>query len=524
MTFQYKTIKSHLQKSCGRDEARPSIHGNVPLLVLLEGRASSRPSFLKWMAGVLVVVGSLAGTAAEPKDFYLKDGDRVVMLGDSLTESTQYADYLELWTRTRFPAWKVEFWKAARSMDMTHRGAGWFDRDVVTLKPTVLTVCMGFNDGVGRTVYELNKKAHAGYLASIGRYAKQANIDRVAWLTHPPMEMREDGAPVSGNENLGIAAEVTREHCAANSGLFVDLYAPYLDLLTKVRANDLKARLTGPLLVKIDPEVERMMLDPDEKGKVSEKDRAGYTYAMWVLRNQWKEGMPMMPGPAGSAFMAATALKAMSFPSLVSAVEIDAAGLKTVATTQCTVSELKAGTGGGMQFLRQDSALPYFPESSGSVAKDIKPASELLKWSSVLEEMNDYRLKVTGLKPGKYEIRMDGERVAEYTAEKLGEGVNLAAAVLANGPIAAQVKRISEAVAVKNKAFQENVFKALMPVVVSFPDFLEKREELTARVEADKQAEFNLRMQEIAKLEDAIRKELVIKPHVVAITPAGDAD
>ena len=88
----------------------------------------------------------------------------------------------------------------------------------------------------------------------------------------------------------------------------------------------------------------------------------------------------------------------------------------------------------------------------------------------------------------------------------------------------AKLARLGEAVAVKNKAFQENVFKALMPVVVSFPDFLEKREELTARIEADKQAEFILRMQEIAKLEDAIRKELVVQPHVVTITLAGDAD
>ena len=58
--------------------------------------------------------------------------------------------------------------------------------------------------------------------------------------------------------------------------------------------------------------------------------------------------------------------------------------------------------------------------------------------------MNDYRLKVTGLKAGDYEVRLGGKKVAEYTAEELAKGVNLAAAALKAGPIAEQVKAVKD--------------------------------------------------------------------------------
>ena len=42
-------------------------------------------------------------TSTQADDFFFRDGDRVVMIGDSITEQHLYSNYVEMWTVTRFP-------------------------------------------------------------------------------------------------------------------------------------------------------------------------------------------------------------------------------------------------------------------------------------------------------------------------------------------------------------------------------------------------------------------------------------
>src|SRR5262249_39634265 len=130
-------------------------------------------------------------------------------------------------------------------------------------------------------------------------------------------------------------------------------------------------------------------------------------------------GDAVHPGPAGQALMAASILKGLHFPALVSAVEIDARTGSLGKQDNCKVTEIKTGDG-GIAFLRQDSALPFFPEEAKSI----------LQWTPIREEMNQYLLKVTGLKEGKYDIKLGSAKVASFTAEELAKGVNLAEAAL----------------------------------------------------------------------------------------------
>ena len=64
---------------------------------------------LKFTAAALsLLLAALPGTAA---DFFLKNGDKVVMMGDSITEQHLYSTYVEAWTLTRFPAWDLKLKK-----------------------------------------------------------------------------------------------------------------------------------------------------------------------------------------------------------------------------------------------------------------------------------------------------------------------------------------------------------------------------------------------------------------------------
>src|SRR5690349_981656 len=42
-------------------------------------------------------------------DFLIKDGDRVVFLGDSITEQRLYTTYIEAYALTRYPKWNLTF-------------------------------------------------------------------------------------------------------------------------------------------------------------------------------------------------------------------------------------------------------------------------------------------------------------------------------------------------------------------------------------------------------------------------------
>src|SRR5436190_10512939 len=55
---------------------------------------------------VLLSVHSFNALAA---DFLIHDGDRVVFLGDSITEQRLYTTYIEAYALTRHPNWKLSF-------------------------------------------------------------------------------------------------------------------------------------------------------------------------------------------------------------------------------------------------------------------------------------------------------------------------------------------------------------------------------------------------------------------------------
>src|SRR5579864_9601961 len=86
--------------------------------------------------------------AAEPDNgFFFKKGDRIVFLGDSITEQFQYSSYIELYLTTRFPKWSLTFLNAGIGGDTARGGASRFDTHVLAEKPTAVTIDFGMNDG-----------------------------------------------------------------------------------------------------------------------------------------------------------------------------------------------------------------------------------------------------------------------------------------------------------------------------------------------------------------------------------------
>ena len=125
---------------------------------------------MKTLLALLASVSLLGPLSAA--EFFVHDGDRVVFLGDSITEQRLYTTYIEAYALSRHPTWKLEFrnvgwggdtaWLRQRfhtdeyqlfaadeetqsKMILTAVDSG-LKRDVLPLKPTVVTVDFGMND------------------------------------------------------------------------------------------------------------------------------------------------------------------------------------------------------------------------------------------------------------------------------------------------------------------------------------------------------------------------------------------
>src|SRR5438105_8079158 len=121
---------------------------------------------------LLVPIFLAFATSALAGDFLIHVGDRVVFLGDSITEQRLYTTYIEAYALTRHPNWNLTFrnvgWGGdtsrlrqrahpdekqlfaadeAAQQKMVEESVGkGLSRDLLPLKPTFVTIKFGMND------------------------------------------------------------------------------------------------------------------------------------------------------------------------------------------------------------------------------------------------------------------------------------------------------------------------------------------------------------------------------------------
>ena len=323
------------------------------------------------------------GAAWAQGDFYLKDGDRVVFYGDSITDQRLYTTYAETYVVTRFPALHVTFVHSGVGGDRVTGGwAGPIDqrltRDVFAYKPTVMTIMLGMNDGSYRAFDPgIFKTYSTGYQHIIDSVKSTLPGVRVTLIQPSPYDDVTRPAGFEGGYNAVLV----------RYGQFVKELAQK----EKLDAADLNASVVAAL----------------EKAKTTDAKTAEK-----IIQDR------VHPGPGGHLLMAEALLKAWNAPALVTAVEIDAAKVQTVRAENTAVSDLKESN--GLAWTQTDKALPM-PLN----LKD--PATKLaIQSSDFLQALDWQPLKVTGLKGQRYQLKIDGEEVGTFTRPQLEEGVNLA--------------------------------------------------------------------------------------------------
>lgn len=356
-------------------------------------------------------IALLVSPVAAQDGFFFQPKDRVLFLGDSITEQYQYSSTIELYLTTRFPDWNMTFLNAGIGGDTAGGGTNRFQRHVLDEKPTAVTINFGMNDGGYGALNPKSRDNFAKNTENMLAAAKKAGV-RVALLSPNAVDRRIQ-------DRFKLYLETQKEFYAPLKALaekygdrFVDQYAITRKALEKMEQDGAKSVIP-------------------------------YYDGFHTSSN-------------GGLLMAHAILTGLDAPALVSDATIDAAG-KSATAKKAKIEKLTV-TDTVISFERTDEALPM------PIAKEW---SSLLPYVNELKDLNWYGLKVTGLPAKEYQLTIDGKDVAKFTATQLAEGVNLGN--LQSGPIFEKGQKVFAAINDKNKIVHGR-FRGV--VMAQIPEFL----------------------------------------------------
>ena len=313
-----------------------------------------------------------------PAEIELKDGDSLVFLGDSITHQCLYTQYVEDFFYTRYPERRIHFHNSGVGGDRAADALARFDDDVAAFKPKVVTLLLGMNDGsytkFEPQVFDTYEKGMVELLdkiAGIGAAAVPMTPtmhDARAARMRKPVEPRD----TYYNSVLAFYGAWLREQASERGLAFVNMYGPLNNFTVEQRRKDPKFTLI-----------------PDA----------------------------VHPGPAGQFVMATAIISDVMRKGTVFTLNIrpNLEPKKAITAGNGKAENIEI-TPDRIAFTFKANALPWV------VPPD---AIEGVKLTHAGHRYGQERLTCPGLKPGKYELKIDGQVAGTYTDAQLAFGVEL---------------------------------------------------------------------------------------------------
>ncbi len=186
---------------------------------------------------LLLVLSALAVSVHASPVF--RNGDRIVFYGDSITEQRLYTRYVQQYLMCRYPEMNLTFFNAGWSGDTVTGANDRLERDVLYLKPTLVTLFFGMNDGGYRSPdAEVTKRYRDGLERLITRF-KTAGV-RVVVFSPGCVDdvVRKDFAQARYNSTLEGLTRNAFEAAEKYHVPFGDIYHPMLEFQKKQRAGN----------------------------------------------------------------------------------------------------------------------------------------------------------------------------------------------------------------------------------------------------------------------------------------------
>lgn len=326
----------------------------------------------------LVALGLLSGVrlpaagAEPPTGFMLRDGDRVVFLGDSITAAQTFGKIVENYTLLRYPDRRVRFFNAGKGGDTAAGGLARLDADVFSRRPTVVIATYGVNDiSWGMRADAEHEQRYLDAIRGIVGRCRAFGI-RIFICSAAPTAANPDEA-----ENGFL-----RQMCGKGMALSRSLGGGAIDLQGTMREIQRKIWRERP------PAEALHALHAEDGVHLNEMGQIAMAYAM---------------------------LKGLGAPAEVSSATLDWKPLRVAGAEGCRVGQLRRRRS-TLEFTRTDSRLPVTLGLLGHIAGADVPLAEGL---------NRYMLTVRGLPSGRWQVLADGRLVGTYDAGQLAAGVNL---------------------------------------------------------------------------------------------------
>lgn len=344
---------------------------------------------------VVMLMGLTAASAQSVTPF--KDGDRIVFLGDSITDYSHYHSYIWLYYLTRFPDMDIRIYNAGIGGDTVLHMYERLDGDVFAKRPDVLLVTFGMND----TGYSENdvedplayaeeryKECEANY-AMLEKRLKDAEGLRVVMMGGSPYD------DCSGFQGEGIAARILKgknaalkrvsrmqqESAAENGWEFMDFHDGVLDVQKKM--NESQPHWTFTTKDRIHPENDAQML-----------------MASIFLESQGFKGKK------------------------VADIRLDAPKKKVSLQDNCEISSLLVDRN-TISFDYLAESLPYPLDTVPRGWMIERCQADIEKLIPFNDTMNQEILAVDGLK-GDWALSIDGVELGTWSAQDWKKGVNMA--------------------------------------------------------------------------------------------------
>ncbi|HSI32054.1 MAG TPA: SGNH/GDSL hydrolase family protein [Tepidisphaeraceae bacterium] len=307
--------------------------------------------------------------AADAPDAKFRAGDRWCAVGDSITHTGMYTRYVYLFYATRFSDRPIEFFNCGSAGDTAKNGLVRLEKDVLRHKPTVVTIMYGMND-VRRALY-----AAGADQAGIQTQRDAAVKTHVASMKELSDRLKTAGVrrifitPSPFDDTVALQSDrsagvnAALGRCAENArGLAAATDASLIDFHAPMTALNLQRQAADPKFTLIGPD------------RVHPKEVGGFVMAYLFLKAQG-------------------------------------------ATPYVSDIAEKAGGRSEFSFTCTEPALPF----------PVPPeCADALKLVPFTDELNQQRLRVSGLVPGTYTLSIDGGPVGAFTDAQLDAGVNLA--------------------------------------------------------------------------------------------------
>ncbi len=386
----------------------------------------------------------------------LQDGDRVAIIGDSITEQKLYSVYMEdylLMCQPKKNLQTIQFgWGGETSW-------GFYDRmknDTLPYKPTVATTCYGMNDGgygplkpdLYKKYIEFENKVSSGLKEGGVRFLVVGSPGAVDTTTFHVFNT----PPEVYNKTLGQLAEAAHTVAGENDAAFADVHAIMMDVMAKA------------------------------------KEKFGKDYQV-----AGPDGVH--PGPNGHLIMAYAFLKALGCDGNIGAIDVD---LKTKQTTATD----------GHKVLKGDPTAEIEIESTRYPFCFTDENVQKIAWLFPFNpDLNRFMLKVTGLESQYAKITW-GSETKTIDARDLAAGVNLAAE-FPNNPFVEPFKKVEKLIR-DQQNFETPAVKEIIHSLPRWKETMPEDADVLEKIRTDV-------MTKQQKLSDAARAAVVPVTHTIKI-------